>query len=920
MRANRISPFLTVAVTVLVGFAVMLSSVLAGSPERSRPQSPVSSTSPSKPDEIHVLHGAFWRTDGGFVSTIRIKNILAVAPIQVSPTLFMADGTDYQLPPANVPISGVATLNINDALSAAPQSVAPHVSQFGSVSLAYTYPTPGHVAASVAAIDTSRSLSFVYQVMEPMPMPEDEGLQTLEGLWWKHDRGVTGSVSLTNVTEQARTATLRLVRQGEDSDPTQVQLPAHTTQVLNLADLARRAEDDQGDAGGVRVEYKGTQGAIMVTGSLANNSEGYSANMPFWSHNATDLNAKKINIGSAGIMVGKPDPMMMPGFPAETSFTPYLALRNTTAKPLDMIFQVNYMSGMDGTPVTRNLPVRRVHAFEAKVVELRSMLDAAGLKEFNGSLNFSISYMGHGADLVFATGSVDQTGTYVFEVAPQAIGGSIGKISGYWSVSGGSDAMFTVWNPTDAPQDIVATLYYGDGSGTYHLPVHLAPQASTMLDIAMLMMEETRDIEGKTIPSNIRDGSLSFASADTDSSRPDGKKRMTLVIAGGVFNVSTATCGEICQYCNGYSNFVLVSTPINTAVGANTPVSAQGTDSYGSNQLFSGGSWATSNSSIMAVNQGTVTGVSAGQVTIQNFLSNIDVWQGQFCVSDNMNDSCPLGNPSPYSPATAFSVQVTTADIVADQITVSMAPSTLNGTLTLTVNGPGISYSLFQGLEQGNTITFSFNRPQLPIGQYTYVQANWNIAGSGTATSTANDSFDVLGVYRHSQYNTPYESACTGSATTAWIITSGCTFTQTTLKSDFASQLFINGSGVSVANGTLHYYTSCSNYPTGANSQNSFLQVSTITGSCNTAPRGGIDVAVYPNPPVSSPTWQCGDLLEYVTSSDANQAQKSVQDYCPACNTGFNGTSGHIDDYSSSTACSGHSVGDYGNFLTIRLR
>src|SRR6266481_791140 len=119
MRANRTIPFLIVAVTVLVGFAVMLSSVLAGSPGRNQRQSAVTASSASMPDDmIHILDGGFWRTDGGFVSTIRIKNVLVVAPIQVTPTIFMADGTAYPLRPVMLATSGVASININDALAA----------------------------------------------------------------------------------------------------------------------------------------------------------------------------------------------------------------------------------------------------------------------------------------------------------------------------------------------------------------------------------------------------------------------------------------------------------------------------------------------------------------------------------------------------------------------------------------------------------------------------------------------------------------------------------------------------------------------------------------------------------------------------------------------------------------------------------
>jgi hypothetical protein len=47
----------------------------------------------------------------------------------------------------------------------------------------------------------------------------------------------------------------------------------------------------------------------------------------------------------------------------------------------------------------------------------------------------------------------------------------------------------------------------------------------------------------------------------------------------------------------------------------------------------------------------------------------------------------------------------------------------------------------------------------------------------------------VPGVVRHTQYNTPVESMCAGTAKTAWIFNDACSFTQTTLDSQFFSQV-----------------------------------------------------------------------------------------------------------------------------------
>lgn len=91
-----------------------------------------------------------------------------------------------------------------------------------------------------------------------------------------------------------------------------------------------------------------------------------------------------------------------------------------------------------------------------------------------------------------------------------------------------------------------------------------------------------------------------------------------------------------------------------------------------------------------------------------------------------------------------------------------------------------------------------------------------------------------------------------------------------------------------------------------------------MTGSCGNALTAGISVATYPNPASVGNPYGCGDDLLLVNSSNANQAAKpnGVQDYCPVCNSQFNGANGHIDNYSANQACSGGAVGDLGNFWT----
>jgi len=64
-------------------------------------------------------------------------------PNNRNPVLYMADGTEYDLPPIQILAGGVATVNVNDALTNIPPSLAAHGSQFGSAAIQFTgIPSP----------------------------------------------------------------------------------------------------------------------------------------------------------------------------------------------------------------------------------------------------------------------------------------------------------------------------------------------------------------------------------------------------------------------------------------------------------------------------------------------------------------------------------------------------------------------------------------------------------------------------------------------------------------------------------------------------------------------------------------------------------------------------------------------------------
>ena len=509
----------------------------------------------------HTIASGLWRTDGGFVAKIRMKNALVVAPLEVVPVLYMADGTEYRLPPISVPVAGVAVININEAMAHAPPSVLTHLSTFGSASLTYRYPSGGHLIATIGLQDNSRSLALVSPFTESTAMQEHpvSTTTTWEGVWWKHDADVQGFLALTNRTDQEAQADIRLVSAGGVvAQPRTIKLDRHSIYMFSLEETTDGL-GAQGRAGGIRVDYRGVPDTIAVVGGLLNGKEGYSANIPFLRKMGSQTGT--VSLGSAGLMVGKPDPMMR--FPQETRFAPYLVLRNTTAKSVKLGLQLSYMT--DTAPVSHELPEERLAPLATKRVNLPALLRSLGMKDFSGSINLSISHTGLLGEVIMATGSVDQTGTYVFEVEPQVFGSTHRKLGSYWDLDGGSNTMYSLWNPTDKPQGVLITLYYNAENGKYQIPVHLAPQASVMLDIKEIVEANAPDAAGNVFPANTTEGSAAFENTEG----PTGQ--INLVISGAVFNVVTGTCMGCCVPCCGTSDVFL--TPPSDVCSAETQLS-----------------------------------------------------------------------------------------------------------------------------------------------------------------------------------------------------------------------------------------------------------------------------------------------------------------------------------------------------------
>jgi hypothetical protein len=668
-----------------------------------------------RPILTHTLVSGLWRTDGGFVANIRIKNALVNAPLEVSPVLYLADGTEYRLSPVTVAVAGVAVVNINNALAHAPPSVTTHLSTFGSAALTYRHPSGGHLIATIALQDSSRSLALMYGFSEtPLNAAAiAPGTQTWEGLWWKHDAGVEGFLALSNRTDQDTQAGIRLVSaNGTLTQPRTVKLPTHSTLMFSLDNLTDGL-GAEGNVGGVRVDYSGQPGSVIAEGGLLNAKEGYSANIPFVRN--TPSQPGIVTLGSAGIMVGKPDPMMR--FPAETRFTPYLVLRNTTTKAIDVDLQLNYTP--KAAPISRHL-AQHLAAMETMRLDLPSLLERVGIKDFSGSINVGISYTGQAGDLIMAAGSVDQSGTYVFEVQPQALSSTQRKLGSYWDLDDGSNTMYSLWNPAGTAQDVLVTLYYNGGSGKYRVPVHLVPQGSITLDINNVVKANAPDKDGNVFPPNTSEGSAAFESLEGPT------EQIKVIISGAVFNVLTGTCTNCCVPCCGASDVLVDPSSDACSMGETQPFVALQEMCDGSQfDITTGGTWSSNNTAVATVSSsGWMTAVGVGSATVF-FTSNLPATSD---CGQPLAGECP---PTNFQRGAPVNVSPTISSL--DPGTIPIAQSNVS----LTIHGSGLGSSPQVNLPSGVSIVSQNNASSAEIDLKVNVAATATIGKMNPISVTA---------------------------------------------------------------------------------------------------------------------------------------------------------------------------------------
>lgn len=577
------------------------------------PRVPESKTPPLAPMQSQTASGGLWMIGTNFKALLYLSSSLKTAPLIVTPAVYLANGARYAFTPVTVEASGSAIVDIGQEL--AKQGIAPYATLSGYAEIQYQWPW-APICASVRDVDVVHSLTYIFG-LEAAVDEHDAATtaaaqpQLLEGMWWKQEANVSGFVGLSNITSRPIDATLRIADAANNNMGSHVvTVSPNGTKIVELTELLSASSSE----GGLALAYDGPKHGLVVNAGLQDGATGYSAHLPLLPYSpppAPGTGASpapsQISYAHLGLMTGAADPMM--NFPAGTIFTPYAVVRNISDQPAFATPTFWWMAG--GAAQSSQLPQITIPPHTTQRLNVPSFLVKAGLKNFNGNVNLVLDTQSQSRGLLIATGSVDQTNNYVFEVIPHGIVESVSKSLAYWSTGNGDDTMVTVWNPADEPQDFVFTLFYTGGHYAY--PIQLGPRATQTFNISELLHTGIPDAEGNVLPAGIHEGSAEI-------SGPQGENEHILVsMDTGVYNVLKAICGVYCQTCNGVVGPPSVlANPWSVGVGSTTYLTMSVPYNTGYNyDVSTHSNWSSSNASVAtASNYGLVRGVAVGTATV----------------------------------------------------------------------------------------------------------------------------------------------------------------------------------------------------------------------------------------------------------------------------------------------------------------
>jgi hypothetical protein len=478
---------LVVALAFLIGFLVAV------------PASRAQSTGPQPP---YKTFAPYFKVNQGFSTSLFVRNNHTTIAATATPVVFAMDGQQFRLGAIQLQPSDVRMLDLKQALTQAGVQV-----DSGAIALEFAGAHPTSVTGMVTVKDMQRSLIFTFPFRPGFANSES---RTLYAPWWLRGEEERGTLVLFNASSESLTVLPSVAVAGQWQDIVSVPLAAFESRQFKLRQLLNENGIHGAEMGLLRLQYGGPDAALHPALFFFDEDAGYSA--------ASSFSAQRAPVGgqtnvlyAPSVLINAPYPSM--GFDPSIRVTPYAVLGNTTAESLSVELTAYYYVHGQSAPQNSRLPIPSLAPLETRWVDFSSFVQQGLIPTTAAQISLELKYLGGSSDLVSRVFSMDATRNYLFtaELTRAAARNDVA----YWNIAGNEFSVVAIQNVSDEEVPVRVKLTYGNGSGTYKLPVlTIPPRGTRAVNIKQIVQSGAPDEDGNQIPPGTTFGSVRTEHAD----------------------------------------------------------------------------------------------------------------------------------------------------------------------------------------------------------------------------------------------------------------------------------------------------------------------------------------------------------------------------------------------------------------------
>jgi hypothetical protein len=539
---------------------------------------------------------------------LQLRNNLQKSALTVDVALRLTDGTEVLLPSVTVPANDVKLVDLRQELTTASPQLIGSAGAFGSLVFRYTSLSTSNLYASAMIHLDGQPIEYH---VDAFHVGGSAGPGDYDGTWWAPQATVNQFLVLGNYAKQQASASITLFSDtGARASTTNFPLGPGQTERVDLQAAIKQA-GLTGTYGGLSIHCSNAV-AIFPFQFIYDETSGFSSLMKLHRHYPGDK-PSQVTLRAAMVALSNPDPALK--FPAGTSLTARVFVRNTTNQKLPVNVVANWRSPAGSGLAVLSKPVLQPQ--QTTLLDLSAMQSSSILPPDADWAGVSLQFYGREGDVAAISSSYDKSWKYGLQspFTTQLAGLWMG---GMWHADNLQNSLITTGNGGTAPT--LALLKINFASGSYYIRSKLlAPGEQLWVDVGDLKQRQVPDAKGNVIPLAANSGTYEIQDLRDPQVGSLFEAKLTVDKTFG-----HAAYG--CALCCGDDYAWLDPDPFYTGVGSGGQDDLWGLNKcYGTESDLTGISygWTSSNTAVatMGPNKGWVNGISAGKSTITGYFN-----------------------------------------------------------------------------------------------------------------------------------------------------------------------------------------------------------------------------------------------------------------------------------------------------------